>query len=86
MAEHKTEVHASFAVWHIRAGDMALTPNPSTPQLLRLNICEDVRIILDRDTSDTAEQAAAMRELARLATEAAEDLEGRGGPAPDEEE
>ena len=70
-----TEVNASIAIWKIRASGMALSPNPGTPHLLRLDLCDGVRIVLNRDAADTAEQAEAMRELARLATEAAEDLE-----------
>jgi hypothetical protein len=71
-----TEVTAHIAIWHIRAEDMALTENKNDPRLLRLDVCEDVRIVLDRnDDPRIAEQAAAMRELARLATAAAEDLE-----------
>ena len=70
-----TEVDATVAIWNIRASGMALSPNPGAPHLLRLDICEGVRIVLDRDAADTAEQAEAMRVLARLATEAAEDLE-----------
>jgi hypothetical protein len=69
------EVTANVSIWHIRAGDMELTPNEQAPQLLRLDVCEDVRIVLDRDSADTAEQAAAMRRLAELAAEAAQDLE-----------
>jgi hypothetical protein len=81
----ETRVNADVSIWHIRAGGMQLTPNKTAPHLLRLDICEDVRIVLDRDAADTAEQAAAMRELARLATEAAEDLErAMEGKVPDE--
>lgn len=70
-----TEVNASVAIWSIRSEGMALTGNPKAPHLLRLDICEDVRIVLARDGDDTAGQAVAMRKLAELATEAAEDLE-----------
>jgi hypothetical protein len=68
-------IDAQVAIWHIRAGGMKLSPNESSPALLRLQVCEDVRFVLDRDAADTAGQAAAMRRLAELATEAAEDLE-----------
>ena len=69
------ETTAYVVIWHIRAGEIKLVPNKQAPQLLRLELCDDVHITLDRDAPDTAGQAAAMRKLARLATEAAEDLE-----------
>jgi hypothetical protein len=69
------DITANVSIWDIRAEDMALTPNEQAPELLRLDICEDVRIVLRRHRETAAGQAAAMRELARLATEAAEDLE-----------
>ena len=75
MADGETEIHNDVSIWHIRAGGMRLSPNDQTPQLLRLYLCEEVRLVLDRDAADTAEQAAAMRRLAGLAAEAAEDLE-----------
>jgi hypothetical protein len=73
------DITANVSIWDIRAGDMALTPNEQAPELLRLILCEDVRIVLRRDRETAAGQAAAMRELARLATEAAEDLEKAAG-------
>ena len=71
------EVTAYASVWHPRAGEMRLRQNEKAPQLFRLELCMDVQVVLDRGAADVAEQAAAMRELARLATEAAEDLERR---------
>lgn len=76
MSDTPTEILTNVGIWHIRAGGMALKPNDKAPQLLRLNICEDVGIVLNRDADDTALQAEAMRELAGLASQAAEDLEG----------
>lgn len=73
--QRRTEVAANVSIWNIRPGGMTLTPNEHTPQLLRLHLCDDARIVLDREAHDTAQQAEAMRVLARLATEAAEDLE-----------
>lgn len=75
MDDVNARIDAQVAIWDIRAGGMCLSPNERTPQLLRLYLCEDVRFVLDRDAPDTAGQAAAMRRLAELATEAAEDLE-----------
>ena len=66
-------------LWHITPGDVTLTPSGSRFTLMRLDIGR-VRVMLDRAAPDAAGQAVAMRELARLATEAAEELER---PAPD---
>ena len=80
MSGKMTEVTASIAIWNIRAEDITVTPNEKAPHLLRLNLCDDVRIVLDRDAADAAGQAAAMRKLARLATEVAEELELQAAP------
>jgi hypothetical protein len=69
------EVEASVAIWGIRADDISLTPNEQSPRLLRLHLGEDVRIVVGH--GDEAEEAAAMRRLIEVATEAAEELERR---------
>jgi hypothetical protein len=61
----------------LRAEDITLTPNRQAPSLLRLELGNDVHVVFDSAADDTAEQAAAMRKLARLAAEAAEELERR---------
>lgn len=76
------EIQGSFAVWHLRAEDVKLVPNPMNPRLLALYFDRSARIVLDRGAADTAEQAAAMRRLARLAAEAAEDLERAAAARP----
>jgi hypothetical protein len=70
-----TDITANISIWNVRADSISLEQNSQAPKLFRLQLCNDVGIILDRDAADIAGQAAAMRELARLATEAAEDLE-----------
>lgn len=78
------DVEASAAIWDIRAEEITLTPNEKAPHLLRLELCDEVRIVLSSDR-DVPEQAAAMRRLAQLATEAAEELDralgGKGAGA-----
>ena len=70
------DVTASISIWHARAAAMRIEQNQTTPPLFRLQLCDDVSIILDREAGDAGEQAAAMRRLAELATQAAADLEG----------
>ena len=67
------EITASVSIWHLRAEDITLTPNRQAPSLLRLELGNDVHVVFDSAADDTAEQAAAMRKLARLAAEAAEE-------------
>jgi hypothetical protein len=68
---------AGGLLWHIRAGDITLTPRPGVPSLLRLDLGGGVRIMLDSAADDSAGLAAAMRRLAEVAAEAAEQLECR---------
>jgi hypothetical protein len=70
-----TFVDFSLAIWHIDPDGITLTPNEKAPDLLRLQLCEDIRIVLEGDSDDTARQAAAMRKLSGLAAEAAAELE-----------
>lgn len=71
------EVTASVAVWDIRAGDIALSPNEKSPGMLRLHLTEDVRLIIGGSSGDAAAEAEAMRRLEAVAAEAAEELERR---------
>jgi hypothetical protein len=69
------DTRAYAAISHLKPGDITLTPNQSAPRMMRLDLGTDVHIVLDSGAADAAQQAAAMRRLAEVATEAADWLE-----------
>jgi hypothetical protein len=63
-----------IAIWDLRADDIRLRPNEPG---IRLELGSDVIITAGHVPSKAADEAAAMRKLAEVATEAAEELERR---------
>ena len=63
-----------IAIWDLRADDIRLRPNEPG---IRLELGSDVNITAGHVPSKAADEAAAMRKLAEVATEAAEELERR---------
>jgi hypothetical protein len=71
------ETRATASVWDIRADDIALKRHDTIPAVLYLELGNLVYLTVGSSPEDEALEAAAMRKLARVATEAAEDLERR---------
>src|ERR1039457_7537349 len=63
-----------IGIWDLRADDIRLRPNEPG---IRLELGRDVNITAGYVPSKAADEAAAMRKLAEVATEAADELERR---------
>ena len=72
-----------IAIWDLRADDIRLRPNEPG---IRLELGSDVNITTGHVPSKAADEAAAMRKLAGLATGAAEELERRAAARKDDDE
>jgi hypothetical protein len=72
-----------IAIWDLRADDIRLRQGAGG---IRLELGNDVDIAAGHVPSKAADEAAAMRKLAGLATGAAEELERRAAARKDDDE